>query len=66
MTEIVKIFSMTWEQMYVHITQTFSLLQELNPSLSNFGKTWASPSDICDASAAPSGIKHEWYVCMLF
>jgi hypothetical protein len=29
----------------------------------NFGKTWASRRKIWDASATPSGIKREWYVC---
>jgi hypothetical protein len=32
--------------------------------LSNFGKTWASRSNICDASATPPGIKRDCYVCM--
>jgi hypothetical protein len=32
--------------------------------IANFGKTWASRSNIWVASAAPSGIKREWYVCM--
>jgi hypothetical protein len=30
--------------------------------LSNFGKTWASRRNICNASAIISGIKREWYV----
>jgi hypothetical protein len=29
-----------------------------------FGKMWASRKNISDASATPSGIKREWYVCM--
>jgi hypothetical protein len=29
-----------------------------------FGKTWASWRNFWDASATPSGIKHECYVCM--
>jgi hypothetical protein len=31
--------------------------------LNNFGKTWAF-GNIRNASATPSGIKREWYVCM--
>jgi hypothetical protein len=27
-------------------------------------KTWASGRNIRDASATPSGVKREWYVCM--
>jgi hypothetical protein len=32
--------------------------------LSNFGKTWVSQSNVWDTSAAPSGTKREWYVCV--
>jgi hypothetical protein len=32
--------------------------------LNNFGKTWASRRNIWNASATPSEIKREWYVCM--
>jgi hypothetical protein len=32
--------------------------------INNFGNAWASRKNILDASATPSGIKREWYVCM--
>jgi hypothetical protein len=32
--------------------------------INNFGKTWASLRNICDASATLSEIMRKWYVCM--
>jgi hypothetical protein len=49
----------TWDKLRWTYTLSAVFLK-----LSNFGKTWASRRNIWDASATPSGIKREWYVCI--
>jgi hypothetical protein len=39
-------------------------LPPVTSALSNFGKTWVSQRNILEASVTPSGMKHEWYICM--